>query len=101
MALVPMTEKEKVLTTKNVLAACKDVTKLNKRGYDFLYQAAGFIAHYNLNGFIDYYTQNDLASDIKEYAEWNQWNNFSKADTYYEYKMAKKDVYNRILEALK
>jgi len=100
MASVPMTEKEKVLTIKNVVAAIKDITKLNKRGYNFLNQSTGFIAHYNMYGFIDYYSNWPLVSDIMANAEMNQWGNFSKGDENYDYKMAKKDVYNRILEVL-
>lgn len=98
--LVPMTEKEKQLTVKNVLMATKDITKLNKRGYQFLNLASGFIAHYNLYGFIDYYSDNSLVRDIKANREMNQWNNFRPGERDYEYNMAKKDVYNRILAAI-
>ena len=100
MALVPMTQKEQDLTVKNVLAAVKDISKLNKRGYNFLYLANGFIAHYDINGFKAHYEDYSLAHDIKENAKSNQWSNFHVGDRDYEYNMAKKAVYNRIVEVL-
>lgn len=100
MALVPMTQKEQDLTVKNVLSACKDINKLNKRGYNFLYLASGFIAHYDINGFKSHYEDYSLIDDIKENANFNQWNNFRQGERDYEYMMAKKAVYNKILEAL-
>ena len=94
------TEKEKSLIIKNVLAACRDITKLNKRGYNFLYLASGFIAHYNLQGFISYYTDQSLKADILQNQRFNQWRNFSAADRDFDYYMGKKEVYNDICEAL-
>ena len=94
------TEKEKTLIIKNVLSASKDINKLNKRGYNFLYLASGFIAHYNLQGFIDYYKNNSLMNDILKNKRFNQWNNFSKIDKNYLYYMGKKEVYNAICESL-
>ena len=95
-----MTSKEQDLTVKAVLSACKDITKLNKRAYNYLYLCNGFIAHYNKYGFIDYYNDVPLVQDIIENARSNQWGNFRPGDRDYEYNMAKKAVYNRIVEAL-
>jgi hypothetical protein len=100
MALVPMTNKEQDLTVKAVLSACKDITKLNKRAYDYLNLCCGFIAHYNKYGFMDYYSDISLVDDIKANASMNQWHNFREGERDYEYQMAKKSVYNRIVEAL-
>ena len=100
MALLPMTQKEQDLTVKNVLAACKDINRLNSRGYKFLHLAVGFIAHYNLDGFKGYYEDNSLVQDIIDNAAHNQWRNFQPGDRDYDYQMAKKAVYNRIVEAL-
>lgn len=75
--LTPITDREKSLIVKNVVAACKDIHKLNKRGYGFLYVASGFIAHYNLGGFIDYYTRHSLADDIANNSATNQWGGIS------------------------
>jgi len=49
--MTPLTQRQKQLIAKNILAACKDITKLNKTGYDFINVANGFIAHYDLQGY--------------------------------------------------
>jgi len=95
--MTPMTQRDKVLTSKNVLAACKDITKLNKRGYDFLYLASGFIAHYNIDGFKAYYSEHSLQADIERNAKANQWNNFRNGESNADYYHAKRDCYNMIL----
>jgi hypothetical protein len=101
MALVPMTSKEQDLTVKAVLSACKDINKLNKRAYKFLYLSNGFIAHYDINGFKSFYSDsNSLKQDIVNNRSFNQWNNFRVGEKDYEYMMAKKSVYNRIVESL-
>lgn len=96
----PMTQREKELTSKNILAACKDITKLNKRGYDFINMANGFIAHYNLQGFIAYYSEHSLQDDIERNAKANQWTNFRNGERDADYYHAKRDCYNMILGGL-
>ena len=96
----PMTQREKELTSKNILAACKDITKLNKRGYDFINMASGFIAHYNLQGFIAYYSEHSLQEDIERNAKANQWTNFRAGERDADYYHAKRDCYNMILGGL-
>lgn len=98
--MTPMTQREKELTSKNILAACKDITKLNKRGYDFINMASGFIAHYNLGGFIAYYSEHSLQADIERNAKANQWNNFRQGERDADYYHAKRDCYNMILGGL-
>ena len=100
MALTPLTERQKSLIVSNVVKACKDITLLNKTGYNFLYLASGFIAHYNLHGFIDFYSHVSLKNDIIGFAGQNQWKNFRPGERDYEYYMSKADVYNRILEEI-
>jgi hypothetical protein len=95
--MTPLTTREKQLISKNILAACKDINKLNKRGYDFINVASGFIAHYDINGFKAYYSEHSLQADIERNAKPNQWNNFRKGEGYYDYYMAKRDCYNMIL----
>lgn len=95
--LEPLSERQKTLIVNNVLAACKDINKLNGTGYNFLYLASGFIAHHNRFGFVHYYSDGSLAQDILYNAQNNQWNNFRPGERDYEYYMAKKDVYNRIV----
>lgn len=103
MTIPALTDKQKSLIVNNVVKACSDINALNNTGYKFLYLANGFIAHYNLGGFRDYYSRNsrDLIADILDHAEDNTWRNFSPADSNYEYYMSKKDVYQRIVSKLK
>ena len=98
--LVALTERQKTLIVNNVVKACKNIDNLNKTGYNFLYLASGFIAHYDLYGFISSYTGQSLKRDIISFAGQNQWNNFHPGERDYDYYMAKKDVYNRILGAI-
>lgn len=97
MSLTPLTERQKVLIVNNVVKACKDITQLNKTGYNFLYLASGFIAHCNLYGFIGFYEHISLKNDLIGFAGQNQWKNFRPGERDYEYYMSKADVYNRIL----
>lgn len=82
---------------KNVVAACKGINQMNKQGYDFLYLSSGFIAHYNLYGFMDYYSDaGSLEKDILLNQKWNQWDNFHSGERDYAYYMQKKNIYNQI-----
>jgi hypothetical protein len=98
--LVALTERQKTLIVNNVVKACKNIDNLNKTGYNFLYLASGFIAHYDLYGFIATYTGRSLKRDIISFAGQNQWNNFHPGERDYDYYMAKKEVYNRILREI-
>ena len=101
MSMKPLTDAQKDLIVENVvLAATQGIENLNKDGYDFINLASGFIAHYNLGGFIDYYTDESLKDDILRNKNQNQWNNFHKGEQNYEYYMSKKDVYNRIIAGI-
>jgi hypothetical protein len=95
--MTPLTNRQKQLIAKNILAACQDITKLNKTGYDFINVASGFIAHYNLAGFVGYYSEHSLQADIERNAKPNQWFNFRKGEPYADYYHAKSDCYNMIL----
>ena len=98
MSLTPLTERQKTLIVNNVVAACKDINKLNQTGYKFISLASGFIAHYDLYGFIDFYSHCvSLRNDIIGFANSNQWKNFRPGERDYDYYMSKADVYNRIL----
>ena len=97
MSLTPLTERQKVLIVSNVVKACKDITQLNKTGYRYLYLCSGFIAHYDLYGFISFYEHISLKNDLIGFAGQNQWKNFRHGERDYEYYMSKADVYNRIL----
>jgi hypothetical protein len=97
MSLAPLTERQKTLIVSNVVKACKNIDNLNKTGYKYLYLCSGFIAHYDLYGFIASYTSETLKRDILSYAGQNQWKNFRPGERDYDYYMSKADVYNRIL----
>jgi hypothetical protein len=78
-----------------------DINELTKAAYNYLYLASGFIAHYNLAGFRDYYSNvAKLKSDILNFHQWNQWNNFGKHDRDYAYYMQKKEIYNAIVDSI-
>mgnify|MGYP003351353936 CR=1 FL=1 len=100
MSLVPYTENQKVRIVNNIVRAVKDINKLNKQGYNFLYQCSGFIAHYDMYGFIDFYSHVTLKHDIVAFANKNQYNNFRPGERAYEYYMSKADIYKRILNAI-
>jgi len=95
--MTPLTERQKTLIVSNVVKACKNIDNLNNTGYKYLYLCSGFIAHYNLYGFIASYTGETLKRDILSYAGQNQWKNFRPGERDYDYYMSKADVYNRIL----
>ena len=89
--------KTQALIIKNVLAACGNIEKLNKRGYDFLYQCSGFIAHYDIEGFKEYDRDNSLVADIEANYQQNQWRNYRTGERFADYYHSKRDIYNAIL----
>mgnify|MGYP000284738045 CR=1 FL=1 len=96
--LKPLTDIQQTRIVNNVVAACRDIKNLNKTGYDFLYLASGFIAHYNIDGFKDHYSEpGSLQRDIEENARANQWRNFRKGEQHADYYHSKRDTYNAIL----
>lgn len=97
MTLKAIDTKTQALIIKNVLAACGNIEKLNKRGYDFLYLANGFIAHYNIEGFKAYYREHSLVKDIEANYLQNQWRNFRTGEPNAEYYHSKRQIYNAIL----
>jgi hypothetical protein len=96
-----ITEKQKSLIVNNIVKACDDITKLNGTGYKFIHLANGFIAHYNIDGFKQYYSTYDLMTHIIGNAPSNEWNNFREGDQNYHYYKSRKDVYSRIVAKLR
>ena len=97
----PLTDIQQTRIVNNVIAACRDITKLNKTGYDFLYLASGFIAHYARGGFIAHYSEpGSLQADIEANARQNQWHNFRTGEHNADYYHSKRDTYNAILGRL-
>lgn len=102
MALLPMTERQKSLIINNVLAACKDISKLKPNGYKFVMLSSGFIAHYNLYGFQDHYSQpGALAEALLRNEPSNWWDNFRPGEQNYEYYHQKGEIYAEICRRLK
>lgn len=100
-SIVAFTENQKVRIVNNVVRAAKgDIEKLSKQSYKFLYLCSGFIAHYDLYGFIASYTGESLKRDILVNRRMNQWSNFRPGEKDYDYYMSKADIYNRICEQL-
>jgi hypothetical protein len=100
MAIAPLTAKQQQLIVSNIVKACKDINKLSKSGYNFIYLASGFIAHNDINGFIAAHDDGSLKRKIKENARFNMWSNFREGETNYEYYMSKKAVYQAIMEKI-
>ena len=99
--LKPKTNRQVILIVNNVVRACADITKLNKTGYNYLYLASGFIAHYNLHGFRDFYScPGKLRRWILDMRDSNQWGNFHHGQEHYDYYRQKAEIYNRICVAI-
>lgn len=59
-----------VLRNIEIVLKTGDIAKLNGTAYRFLYLMQGFIAHYDLHGFQDYYSDvADLVRDIRQSAD--------------------------------
>lgn len=98
--LIAITPSQQALIVKNIVAACKDINKLNGTGYKFINLASGFLAHYDINGFKSFYYEYSLREDIVRNASMNQWSNFREGDANYDYYKSKAAVYNSILTKL-
>lgn len=56
---------QNVLKNVETIFKTQDSTKMTKKTYNVLYLMSGFIAHYDINGFIHHYSDvADLARDI-------------------------------------
>ena len=96
--MTPLTQTQQDNIDRNILAACKDINKLNRTGYGFINLASGFIAHYDLEGFKAYYSEpGSLQRDIEANARQNQWSNFRPGERDADYYHSKRDTYNKIL----
>lgn len=100
MEIKPLPQRQQTLIVNNVVRACEDIEKLNKTGYKYINLCAGFIAHYNLYGFRDAYSDGSLRSDILKHQHQNQWNNFRPGEKNYDYYKSRAQVYNQIVEKL-
>lgn len=97
----PYTPTQAARIANNAFAACHDIDKLNAATYNFLNLCAGFIAHYDLQGFKEYYRdEGNLEADLMRNAQANQWSNFRAGEPHADYYHAKRDIYNQILGKL-
>jgi len=99
--LEPMSEMQKKRIVNNIVKACRDIQKLSRAGYNYIYLACGFIAHYDINGFKHHYTYHSLKEDILSYQSENQWDNFSPGEENYEYYRQKAEIYNEICKKIR
>lgn len=100
--MIPMNISQEKLICNNVVKTVltKDITCLTKQAYNFLYLCNGFIAHYDLHGFICYYRERSLKEDLFKNLLSNQWANFREGESEYEYYMQKKRMYNSICKRI-
>lgn len=101
--LTPLSSRQVAMIVGNVrkVVTTRNSKNLSKQAYNFLYQASGFIAHYNLYGFqAEYENTSILAVAILNNKSSNQWGNFRPGEDLYEYQMAKKTCYNAICDML-
>ena len=96
----PLTPRQKKMIVNNVIRATRNIHALSRSGYRFLYLCSGFIAHYDLGGFIAYYADHDLRTDILQHVKNNEYRNFKPGDEYFDYYQSKADVYRQIAEAI-
>jgi hypothetical protein len=98
----PITPSLQTRLVNNIVSACKvDIELLSKPAYNFISGCAGFIAHYNHQGFIAAYgTGTNLALDILMNKRYNQYSNFRPGESDYEYYMSKRDLYNKVVKEL-
>lgn len=101
MTLALKTPRQVTLIVNNVVAACSDIEKLNRTGYNYIYQCSGFIAHYNLGGFKSAYSpRGSLYADIKRNEPYNRWLNFKPGDENYDYYRQRAEIYRQIVSRI-
>jgi len=96
-----LTNRQVTLIVNNITRACRDINRLNKIGYNFLYLCSGFIAHFNIHGFKDYYRDISLLDDIVLNYDANKYLNFTAQDKDYEYYNQKAEIYKQIVNNIK
>ncbi len=104
MALTPITQKQSLMIANNIAKVIKkqDMSLLSISAYKFISIQAGFIAHYNLQGFKDYY-RNDVrqfAQEILDYKNISSRTNYQPDHKNYEYYKSKANTYLLICEKL-
>lgn len=93
-----LTKRQETMIINNIVEACKDITKLKKYAYNYLYLCSGFIAHYDLYGFIDFYKENSLLKDLIQNNNANLWENFTVKDKDFAYYNQKRQIYSKAIK---
>jgi hypothetical protein len=99
----PYTPRQKALIVSSFkrIFQTNDINNLTPTAYRYIYQAGGFIAHYNLHGFRDAYQNvSDLKQDILQNQQINRWSNFYPGEENYDYYQSKGEVYAEIVRLL-
>ena len=101
--LAPLASRQIAMIVGNIrkVMTTRDSKNLSKQAYYFLYLSSGFIAHNDLYGFQGAYKDvGQLALEILDDRDNNQWGNFREGEDFYDYYMSKKDCYNAICKML-
>ena len=99
--LHPLEKETALRVLNNILAACRDITCLSLEAYRWIHLRAGFIAHFDLDGFIEeYQTCQNLRDNILANQIHNTCCNRSKKDKDYDYYLQQCDMYQQIVERL-
>jgi hypothetical protein len=90
-----------IVNSVRLVVEKNSIDYLTKSAYEFLYLSSGFIAHYNLYGFMDHYRDvSDLVRDILNNEPMNRWENFRPGEKDYDYYHQKAEIYVRIVKAV-
>lgn len=104
MALTPLTQKQSTTIANNIVKCIKtnNINHLTSTAYKFISICGGFIAHYDLQGFKDYYSNNihEFHDEILR-NKMNCNTNYIIGEKNYEYYKSKADTYKLIYEQVK
>jgi hypothetical protein len=101
--LEPVKDRKANSIINNLVMVIKtgNMNSLSIDAYHFIITAIGFIAHYNIDGFREYYDKAArLKNDIIVFQKDNQWSNFHEGEDGYAYYMQRKMIYNKVCEAI-
>ena len=99
----PISDIDQVLIASNlIVCATQDIHSMTKRSYEFISNRNGFSRHNDRESFITAYkTPINLACDIIDLQDYNQFENVDMENVNYGYYMSVRAVYNAIIEGIK